>query len=151
MANYYDSRNEYDGFDGRNPVQPYDDKKEKRFQADIWILLAIFFFLMFVSSCYRHMEEYHLIQNSVCIEAKFHASDYTATYFDDNGKYYGFDVSGYSPVVDKDKICLYYMEDIAKARPANVLGFWIGTHLLFIALFAFSMWRIVAVYHRKHT
>lgn len=40
---YYESRSEFDGFDNADPVQAYDDRKEKRFQADIWILLSIFF------------------------------------------------------------------------------------------------------------
>lgn len=149
MANYYDSRNEYDGFDGKNSVQPYDDKKEKHFQADIWILLACLSFLIFTGSCYKHIKEVQLIHNGVCIEAEFHASTFTATYFDENGKYHGFDISGFIPVVDGDMIKLYYMEDIAEARPANTGTSWLGIHLIFIALFVLSVWRIAAVYRKK--
>lgn len=147
MSNYYNTRNEYDGFDGGN--KPYDDKKEKRFQADIWILLTSIFFLIFASSCYKHIDELHLVQKGACIEAEFHDSYYKATYYDENGKYYNFDISGYAPVVDGDIIRLYYKDDIAKARPANTGSSWLGIHLLFGALSALSMWRLIAVYHKK--
>ena len=93
MAKYYKSSNEYDGFDGKDSAQPYDDKKEKRFQADIWILLAVIFFLILVKTCYEHMSELYLVNNGSCIEAEYHSSSMRATYFDENNAYYGFDIS----------------------------------------------------------
>lgn len=149
MANYYESHNEFDGFDGTDSSKPYNDKKEKHFQADIWFLLAGLSFLIFASSCYLHIKERHLINDGICIEAEYHAPTMTATYFDENGKYHHFDISGFAPVVDGDTIRLYYMQDIAKASPENTSSSWIGIHLFFIVLFAFSMWRILAVYRKK--
>lgn len=149
MAKYYESRNEFDGFNEENSTHPYDDKKEKHFQADIWFLLAGLSFLIFISSCYLHFKERHLINNGICIEAEYHTPTMTATYFDENGKYHNYDISSFSPVMDGDIIRLYYMQDIAKAVPENTLISWIGIHLFFIVLFAFSMWRVLSVYCKK--
>lgn len=85
---YYESRSEFDGFDNSNSVQAYDDKKEKRFQADIWILLSIFFVGIFLTNCYRHAHEQQLLQNGTCIEAEYFGQQGRASYIDSDGKWW---------------------------------------------------------------
>ena len=149
MAGYYESRSEFDGFDNSDSAKAYDDRKEKRFQADIWIFLSIVFVGIFITNGYKHIRELQLVQNGICIEAAFYGEQMRAAYVDENGKYYNFDVSGTRPVAEGDKIYLYYTDEIRKARPQTENTFWIGCYVFFGALSAFCIWRVVAVYRKK--
>lgn len=147
---YYESRSEFDGFDNSNSVQAYDDKKEKRFQADIWILLSIFFVGIFLTNCYRHAHERQLLQNGTCIEAEYFEQQGRASYIDSDGKYYHFDVSGGFPVTNGDRIQLYYTDEVLEAQPQTAPAFWIACYVLFGALSAFCIWRVVCVYRKRN-
>lgn len=151
MAGYYESRSEFDGFDNSDSVKKYDDRKEKHFQADIWIFLSIIFVGIFAVNCYKHIRELQLVKNGICIEAEYFAEQMRATYFDENRNYYSFDVSGTRPVAEGDRIRLYYMNEIRSARPQTENTFWIGCYIIFGALSAFCIWRVVSVYRKKKT
>lgn len=146
---YYESRSEFDGFDSTNSVRAYDDRKEKRFQADIWILLSIFFVGIFLMNCYKHVREQQLVRNGTCIEAQYFAQQRRASYVDEDGTYYHFDVSGFFQVEDGGGINLYYTDEISRARPQTVLAFWIACYVLFGALSVFCIGRVVSVYRKK--
>lgn len=149
MADGYGPRSAVDGFDNSDPVQAHDDQK-KRFWADIWFLLSIFFVGIFLVNGYKHVRELWLVENGECIEADFYRQEMRASYQDEHGnKFYSFDVSGFFPVTDGGRICLYYTDEILEARPQNVLVFWIACYVLFGALSAFCIWRVYIVYGKK--
>ena len=146
---YYESRSEFDGFDNTDPVQAYDDRKEKRFQADIWILLSIFFVGIFLINGYKHSRELLLVKNGTCIEAEYFEKQRRAFYSDGNGTYYNFDVSGFYQVKDDDGIDLYYTDEVMEARPQTAPAFWIACYVLFGALSVFCIGRVVSVYRKR--
>lgn len=151
MAGYYESRSEFDGFDNSDSVQKYDDRKEKRFQADIWIFLSIIFAGIFAANGYKHIRELWLVRNGICIEAEYFADQMRATYFDEDRNYYSFDVSGTRPVTEGNVVRLYYTDEIRSARPQTTNAFWIGCYIIFGSLSALCIWRVVSVYRKKKT
>lgn len=84
-----------------------------------------------------------------CIEAKYFEQERRASYVDEDGTYYNFDVGGFFQVEDGGGINLYYTDEISKARPQTMLVFWIACYVLFGALSIFCIWRIVSVYRKK--
>lgn len=118
-------------------------KKKWNFMA-VWLVLAILSFLILASLVFGHINEWSAMKFGQTIEAQYHEdeSGIYATYQDEEGTEYTFDLMSYYPVHDGEKINLYYLTSISEAQPANTLVSWLKDYVIFGAVFGFSMWRL---------
>lgn len=137
---------EFDGFDHSDLRVPYDKKRERRFHAAIWMVLAVISLILLFNLITQHIKEIYLIQNGNCIEAAYNEKTMIAQCFDEEGKWHSYNLQGYYPVTEGANVRLYYMEDIAAAVPANTILSWLKYYGFFGLLFAVSVWRIHRVY-----
>ena len=150
-VDYFEVQNEFDGFDGRELNYRYDEKKEKAFQAGIWIFISVFTGFILFSLGYNHIKEILLMQNGNFIDANYSIDYQKATCFDENNELLTFDLQAFSPVYEGQTVRLYYTDYIAQAQPANTLISWIGYYAFFGVIFGFAVWRIVVIYRVPRT
>lgn len=137
-------RDEWDGFDTSNHV--YDDKKEKSFQARIWICLAVVMGVVLLVVTSNLITEIKVLSHGTAIIAEVQEDGRAAKYVDEDGKYYAYNLSSYYPKYDGDAVTLYYIDDIHEARPQNTLISWIGHYAFFGISLGVCVWRIMKIY-----
>lgn len=141
---------EWDGFDGTTRV--YDDRKEKKYQRTVWLVLAVIAGGILVSLAAHHIGELRLISSANRIDARYYEEGAyrTAVYTDETGKEFRYTVGGYVSH-DGDRISLYYREDIRAAVPVSSWGWWTFQYIFFGVVFSGSLWRLIRIYRpRQH-
>lgn len=133
-----------DGFDGREIV--YDEKKEKSYHARIWWALLIAAVLILLRGVTFHIDERKMVHSGNQILAEYNESTAQAVYWDTDGLYHQYDISGFSAEHDGDSITLYYRENVAYAEPVHTTGFWLKTYLIFGAASLLCGWRLWKIY-----
>lgn len=143
-----ETADEWEGFDTASVV--YDDRKEKKYQRTVWLVLNVIAGAILISLVWHHIGDLRLIGSANMIEARYeeHGAQKTAEYMDENGRVHKYAVGDYA-AHDGDRICLYYREDIRKAAPVSSGGWWIFQYLFFGAVFGVSLWRLIRIYHPK--
>ena len=139
-------RNDWDGFDSGNQV--YDEKKDKNYQARIWICLAIVMGIVLFILVSNLVKEITVLNRGTEFVAEVVQEGRAAKYRDENGTSYYFDLTSFYPRHDGVHVSMYYLDDIYKARPQNTLVSWFGNFGFFGAAFGFCMWRIWKIYKR---
>ena len=114
--------------------------------AFIWKVIAFLSAAVVLYAFTDHMKELYIVRNGSSIEAVYDKNTMVAKCFDENGKWHIYDLSGYYPAAENGHVTLYYMKDIQKAQPRNSAISRIGFYLLFISIFAVSVWRILRIY-----
>lgn len=122
-----------------------EKKKGKKFNLmAVWMVLAVISFIILVSLVFNHVNEWTTMKFGHSIEAEYHEDEngIYATYCDEEGNQYTFNLISYYPVHDGEHINLYYVSSISEAQPANTLVSWLEEYVIFGIIFAFSMWRL---------
>lgn len=135
-----------DGFDGRQLV--YDEKKEKKYQARIWVFILGVAVLILLRGISFHVEEIKMKTSYSVIEAIYHEGTAQAVYREENGIYHQYDISGFSAEYEEDTICLYYKDNVAYAQPVHEIGFWIKTYSIFGMISVFCILRLRKIYKK---
>jgi len=133
-----------DGFDGREIV--YDEKKEKSYHARIWWALLLAAILILLRGVTFHIDERQLAKNGQQITAEYNESTAQAVYWDADGLYHQYDISGFTAEHEGNAITLYYKEDVAHAEPIHTAGFWLKTYLFFGVASLLCGWRLWKIY-----
>lgn len=147
---YMDKRNAYDGFDNSCSVHSYDEKKEKWYEASIWVCIAVISGMILLYTIVEHSCEIYRMYWGKCVEAYYDEDRRIAVYTDQEGKEYKLTLGSYEPVYEGNTVKLYYTESIINARPANTMISWLRYYAFFGTLFGLSIWRIVKTYKKKH-
>lgn len=133
-----------DGFDGREIV--YDEKKERSYQARIWWALLIVAVLILLRGVTFHVDEYQLAKNGHQITAEYDEDTAQAVYWDADGFYHQYDISGFTAEHEGAFITLYYRDNLAYAEPIHTTEFWLKTYLIFGAASLLCGWRLWKIY-----
>ncbi|MBQ9136985.1 MAG: hypothetical protein IJX66_12925 [Lachnospiraceae bacterium] len=136
-----------DGYDGKACV--YDEKKEKRYHATIWICIMVCMILALIRGVTWHIEEVYITLNYQSMEAEYNEKSGYAYYSDANGKQQQCSMDGYDVKIKDGKVTLYYNEDMSEVRPVNTFWFWGKAYLFLGGLIAICIWRISKVYTKK--
>lgn len=138
--------NLWDGFDGTAHV--YDDKKEKRYQSRIWIVMAGIALVILISLVVKSGKEIYLLNHGQRIEAEYseERGQLLARFRDENGMLRIIDISGYRPAHKGESITLYYLDAKSEPRPVNTLLSWLFYYFVFGGWFVFCIWRIHKIY-----
>lgn len=144
MKEYRDDS--WDGFDTTANV--YDEKKDKRWNAGIWKIIALLSALMLIYIFTDHIKELYMVKHSTCIEATYEESSTRAWYIDENGKRYTYYLNSYFPEIKNGYVRMYYTHDIRYAQPATSPTVRLSHYMIFGILFAISLRKIWKIY--KH-
>lgn len=127
----------------------YNEKKEKRYQASVWIGIMVFMGILLIRGIIWHVEEVYAVFNYQTVEAEYNEKMYYAYYKDENGREHQCSLSGHEPYIRDGKVTLYYKEDITKAFPVNTAWFWGKIYLFLGGVMAICIWRISKIYAGK--
>ncbi len=139
----------WDGFDRGEYI--YDERSEKKYHSTIWKVLSGVFILSLIVMVVSHVKELNLIFNGKSIEAEYYVESsgrVKASYYDEDRNFYGYDLTEVYAAHSEDSVTLYYMDDIRKAVPRAPWWYWAERYTFFIALLAFSCWRLWKIYHK---
>lgn len=141
MREYTD--NSWDGFDSSANV--YDEKKDKRWNAGIWKIIAVLSALMLIYIFSNQIKEWYSIKHSTCIEASYDENTMRAIYIDENGMRYTYNLNNYYPANKNGYVRMYYTYDIRYAQPETSATARLSHYMIFGILFAISVrktWKI---------
>lgn len=110
----------------------------------IWFILAVISFIILVSLVFAHINEMIAVKLGHRIEAEYYeeGGGIYARYYDEDEKFYTYNLTSYYPIHDNDRVTLYYTTRIDEAEPANTLVSWLKFYAFFGCIFGVSMWRI---------
>lgn len=140
-------RDEWEGSGAGNSV--YDEKEDKKYQARIWVCIAAVMAVVIIYLTGNLISEVHMILNANYIVAEYDVEHSIATYTTEDGRHCSFDVSGFYPKHDGDKIKMYYTDDVNMAIPQNTLISWLKNYAFVGVIFALCVWRIVVIFKGK--
>ncbi len=139
----------WDGFDSRE--HPYDEKKEQSFQAGIWIFLAVVFsgIILFITS--NVINDLKMKREGTCVLAEYDEDSNRASFRDDKDLFHTLNMVYFDDfkVTEDGKVKLYYMDDPNDATPLSSYGEYFKHYILYGALLALCIWRILAAYGIK--
>lgn len=126
-------------------------EKKKYGLIRLWVILAVISFMILVSIAFGHTNELTLRLWGHRIEAEYteKGNHREARYVDEQGTLHTYDLSGYFPVHDGDRITLYYTNNLEEVTPENSMVSWLLYYLFFGAVFGFCMWQIHKFGHSK--
>lgn len=129
---------------GKYSQQQGEISKGKRMLNSLWIVLAVVSFTMFIGTAFGHMNELGMVQWGNSIVADYYEEGIYAyaEYTDEDGVLHKYNLSGHTPILDGDKVTLYYTTSLDDVTPRNTLTSFLIYYLVFGALFGVSMWRI---------
>ena len=134
-------------------VMDEETRNEKWYQASVWVGLAVFSLFVLCCTTFHFVREQITMRYGHCIEADYmenNIGNKIATYVDENHQVHSYTLNDFNPVVDGNKVKLYYREYIENAVPQNTVWTWVGDYFLFGAMFAFNVWRIVVNYRKPY-
>lgn len=128
----------------RNQKQQGEISKGKRMLNSLWIVLAVVSFTMFIGTAFGHMSELGMVQwgNSIVADYYEEGAFAYAEYTDPEGVVHKYNLTGHTPILDGDKVTLYYTNSLDDVTPRNTFFSYIIYYLVLGGLFAVSMWRI---------
>ena len=85
----------WDGFDSQ--VAPYDDRREKKWHAGIWVLLAAIFGLVMLYTTTHLIKERRLVAHGTRVLARYNEESGIATFTDEQGNYYFISMIYFTP------------------------------------------------------
>lgn len=128
------------------------DRQERSYEARIWWALWGIALLALIYTVYHQFREYDLIHNGQCIEAEYftHNGQERARYYDENGGYHGYNLSGMDAVHGEHTVLLYYKTNLSAAEPRLHPRVWIIAYILFVPLLAGASFRLYRIYHKSN-
>lgn len=116
----------------------------KRILNTMWVVVMVVSFVTLIGTLFGHMEELGAVQwgASIVADYKEEGGRVYAEYYDENGQQYLFNLAGHDPIVDGDKVTLYYTSGLQNATPRNTLSSYLGYYVVFGALFGISLWKL---------
>lgn len=137
-----------DGFDAKACV--YDEKKEKRYHATVWIVIMVCMILVLFRGLLWHVEEIHIAATWQKTEAEYNEKSGYAYYYDTDGREKQCSLDGYEPQIKDGKVILYFSEDMTEIHPVNTFWFWGKVYLFLGGMIAICIWRITKVYKKTN-
>lgn len=118
--------------------------KGKRMLNTLWIILMVVSFVTLIGTLFGHMQELGAVQwgHSIVADYKEEGGRVYAEYYDESGQQYLYNLAGHDPIVDGDKVTLYYTTSLKEVTPKNTLSSYLGYYVVFGALFGVSMYKI---------
>lgn len=128
------------------------EQEERSFDARIWWTLWIVALLVLAYTVYHHSHSFNLVHNGNCIEAEYYVynGQEMARYYDENNRYYAFNLSGLDPIHEENTVKLYYKDNLRLAEPRRDPKIWIYSYLGFGAGFAFCSYKLIKIYRKKY-
>ncbi|MBQ2936267.1 MAG: hypothetical protein IJD96_08555 [Lachnospiraceae bacterium] len=125
----------------------------RRMLNTLWVVVMVVSFVTLIGTLFGHMEELGAVQwgASIVADYKEEGGRVYAEYYDENGQQYLYNLAGHDPIVDGDKVTLYYTTSLSEATPRNTLGSYIGYYVVFGALFGVSLWKLRKMAEGNHT
>lgn len=136
-----------EGYDAKDCI--YDEKKEKRYQATIWIVIMVCMILVLLRGVIWHIEELYIAATYQKLEAEYNEKSDYAYYIDRDGKEKQCSMDGYDFEINDGKVTLYYNKDFSEIRPINTIWFWVKIYLFLGGIIAICIWRITKIYTKK--
>ncbi len=139
----------WEGFDGRQ--YEYNEVEERKYESSVWKYLAVGSILLFLIVIFMHTKELYIILQGECIEAVYYiGSDGSeiAKYESPEGKVYRYNISQMNSVHTKDKIMMYYIDNVQEAIPKTKWTLWCMYYMFFGCLGGLSIWRIRKIYKK---
>lgn len=136
-----------DGYDGRECV--YDEKKEKRYHATVWICIMVCMILVLIRGALWHAQEIDMILHYRMLDAVYNEQTGYAYYVDDAGRQRQCSLDGYDAQIKDGKVTLYYKDDLSEVHPVNSVWFWLRIYLFLGGVTAICCWRIMKIYTKK--
>lgn len=128
------------------------EKKERIRESAIWIGLLILFTAFFLLAVYNHSLDLMIKYNGNSVVAKYSQNTANATYVDRNGRSYNYvDVDSLTEKKGDIIMLYYYGDNIEKARPVTVLGFFLAMYFfwgMLIVLCIYKLYTTIKV--KKH-
>ncbi len=127
-------------------------KDEQNYDAAIWWVLWLISLAILIYTAYHQIHEFNLTHSDNYVIAKYMVANghEAASYTDENGVYYYFNITQMNAIHDEDTIKMYYKDDIALAVPRCSFLRWAPAWSIFLpALIGCSvlLWKI---YHRNY-
>lgn len=115
---------------------------KKQYLKGLSLIAAIISFLLLMGTVLGHVDEIRLKKWGHSIAAQYHEEENRiyAEYYDDKNELHTYNLNGYSPIHDGDKITLYYEYYVDEAIPESTLQSWLQYYAVYGVIFVISMW-----------
>ncbi len=128
------------------------DRQERSYEARIWWAFWGIALIALIYTVFHQFREYDLTHNGQCIEAEYftYNGQERARYYDENGGYHSYNLSGMDSVHGEHTILLYYKTNLSAAEPHIHPRVWIISYVLFVPLLAGASFRLYKIYCKNN-